>query len=93
MWTEGPGHMDCRDPAGENPAEVPAERTPSVLGCGGKLYWSSVGTDGWFWSLLLVPLDWELRWYWEKPRLSSVSHGPRKDEEDRGGREEEEWRG
>ena len=48
-----------------------------------------------FWSLKvgdrdrqLVPLD--RRWYWEKPRLSSVSHGPRKEEqEERGGKEEE----
>lgn len=86
-----------------------------LLAWAGKLYWSSVGTDGWpnwesagvtlrCWSptdwelllglLVLLTLSWQLRSYWEYPRLSSVSHGPENDEGGgERGREEErrEW--
>lgn len=56
---EGLGKSDCKDLTGEResePPETPAvapvrARAPSVslpqLVWGGKLYWSSVGTDGW----------------------------------------------
>lgn len=64
------------------------------------MYWSSVGTEGWliwgspdglwYWSPL--GLSWGRRLYWENPRLSSVSHGPPKEEEEVEGREEE-WSG
>lgn len=99
---EGLENRDCRDLTGEQePGQVPAEAlSPDLLlllAWGGKLYWSSVGMDGWLngasprcWSpgdwelqlglLVLSPLSWELRSYWEYPRLSSVSHGPENDE-------------
>lgn len=114
----GPGNRDCKDLMGEKDSGLaPALAPPPDLlllllpGWGGKLYWSSVGTDGWLnwesagaalrcWSPgdwepqlglpVLSALSWELRSYWEYPRLSSVSHGPVNDEGggDRG-REEE----
>lgn len=75
------------------------------LGRAERLYWSSVGTEGsegpaGYWCSVVdgdkrlepVPLDLlRERWlYWEKPRLSSVSHGPTNEEEEEGRGEEEE---
>lgn len=94
MWAEGSGDDDFRDPTGERHSgtpQSPAVVCPLVSGPGGAPVRDG-DRDLETRDLELVPLDLILEQssYWEKPRLSSVSHGLVKEEEEEGGGREEE---